>query len=83
MPERPKKRGVRLSTSWPFVEVIEGREGKRDHATMALVTGLAAATMVLTPYGPAPVGAFFAFISGYAVHSYVIHDEYYDGGESA
>lgn len=79
-PTAPRVHDVRLTRSPPFVEVVEREESRREHAMMAVLMSVMTAIGAGSPELPAVFSATTAFVAGYAVRSWLVHDNLYAGG---
>lgn len=74
--EPPSVRSVSLSTSAPFVTVVERHEDRSDHLTMA--GAMLVATALTVAIGTPLAGLLTAFVAGYAVCNYVSYSTMYE-----
>lgn len=75
----PTVKDVGLSRSWPFVQVREREETRREHAMMTV--SMTVATLLLlfsTGTLPAFIAAFTAFIAGNAFEKWLVYPDLFD-----
>jgi hypothetical protein len=73
----PKTRGIRVTREPPFISLVETRMSKAEHSSMAI---LAIIVAVWIQFVSVPNAAAIApaFVSGYALHAWLVHDDYYN-----
>jgi hypothetical protein len=76
-----KTRGIRVTSEPPFISIVETRMSRAEHSSMAILAMLVAVWIHFVSV-PNAAAIAPAFVSGYALHAWLIHDDYYDLGET-